>query len=185
MTITVTDEYLGVQEIGTHIGIPMYFVEVQTTTDGNAHHENEKDIIDRALEYKVKWLAVRSSKEDEDPYSQDLDRLIALAFANNIKTFIETSGQRVQQCYTDWICLRPIKDKAVEPFFKQIANEILFEIKSLDDVDYIIRNFYNPNQPLTLTISEDKFEEVVPKVAGLRNIRVFIDPQTIVPKLSI
>ncbi len=173
MTITVTEEYLGVQEVGTHVGVPMYFVEVQTVTDGNALHKKEKDIIDRALDFKAKWLAIRAGKKGEDPYDQDLDTLVALAFANNIKTYIETTGNRGQQIYTDWICLRPKLDRAIDPFLKQIANEMVFEPKSPQEVDTIIREFYNPHVSIVLVIFEEQFPDIIEKIVGLRNVRIF------------
>jgi organic radical activating enzyme len=176
LAVIVKKEFLGLQGQGIHRGIPMYFVELQHSTDGDAKPQNEKDIIDRLIASKSQWLCIIPAKQGEEPYEQDLDRLAALAFANNLKTFIETGGTIIQHVYVDWICLKPNINGRVEPEFKKIADEIKCDINHIDEIDYYIKNYYNPKIPLILNIS-GTLPTVIPvldKIAGMSNVRIMI-----------
>ena len=179
MAVIVKKEFFGIQGQGIHRGIPMYFVVLQHTTDGEAKPVAEKDIIDRVIASKSQWLCIIPAKAEEETYAQDLDRLAALAFANSLKTFIQTSGTIIQHVYVDWICLAPAIGGRIEPEFKKIADEIRCDIRQLEDIDYYIKNYYNPKIPLILNCSQlDTFSistpRILEKIAGMTNVRVML-----------
>lgn len=180
MAVIVKNELLGIQGAGIHRGIPMYFVELQHSTDGDAKPTNEKDIIDRVIASKSQWLCLIPAKHGEEPYAQDLDRLAALSFANSLRTFIQTNGTIMQHVYVDWISLTPSIDGRIEPEFKKMADEIRCDIKQQEDIDIFIKDYYNPRIPLILNCASlDTFDStVVPsilkKVAGMSNVRIML-----------
>jgi organic radical activating enzyme len=179
MAVIVKKEFLGIQGQGVHRGIPMYFVVLQHTTDGEAKPQAEKDIMDRIITSKSQWLCIIPATPEEEPYAQDLDRLAALAFANSIRIFIQTSGTIIQHVYVDWICLVPKIDGRIELEFKKISDEIRCDIRKLEDIDYYIKNYYNPKIPLILNcISLETFgdttSKILEKVAGMNNVRVML-----------
>ncbi|MDO8998773.1 MAG: 7-carboxy-7-deazaguanine synthase QueE [Bacteroidota bacterium] len=169
------EEFYTIQGEGFNTGKAAYFIriggcdvgchwcDVKESWDANLHALTPiKNIITNVLEWKAKSVVVTGG----EPLIYNLDELTKLLKANNIETFIETSGAYKLSGHWDWICLSPKKTMAPLPEVYKKSNELKIIVFNKHDFIWAEEQAKKVGKDCYLYLQPEwsKHQELVPEI---------------------
>lgn len=173
--LPLMEEFYTIQGEGFNTGKAAYFIriggcdvgchwcDVKESWDANLHALTPiKNIITNVLEWKAKSVVVTGG----EPLIYNLDELTKLLKANNIETFIETSGAYKLSGHWDWICLSPKKTMAPLPEVYKKANELKIIVFNKHDFIWAEEQAKKVGKDCYLYLQPEwsKYQELVPEI---------------------
>lgn len=173
--LPLMEEFYTIQGEGFNTGKAAYFIriggcdvgchwcDVKESWDANLHALTPiKNIITNVLEWKAKSVVVTGG----EPLIYNLDELTKLLKANNIETFIETSGAYKLSGHWDWICLSPKKTMAPLPEVYKKSNELKIIVFNKHDFIWAEEQAKKVGKDCYLYLQPEwsKHQELVPEI---------------------
>ncbi|TAH03216.1 MAG: 7-carboxy-7-deazaguanine synthase QueE [Sphingobacteriales bacterium] len=189
--LPLMEEFYTIQGEGYNTGKAAYFIrlggcdvgchwcDVKESWDASLHPLTPtQTIINNANQYPGKAVVVTGG----EPLIYNLEYLTAGLKANNIQTFIETSGAYPLSGQWDWVCLSPKKFKAPRLDVLPLANELKVIVFNKSDFIWAEEHakMVGPNCKLYLQPEWSKSAEVIPLIIDyvMNNPRWEISLQT-------
>lgn len=175
LKLPLMEEFYTIQGEGFHSGKAAYFVriggcdvgchwcDVKESWNADLHPLTDTEtIISHAAEFPGKAVVVTGG----EPSMYQLDALTAGLKANNIQTFVETSGAYPLTGSWDWICLSPKKTGVPLPENLKRAHELKVIVYNKSDFEWAEKNAaqVGPDCILFLQPEWSKAKEMMPLI---------------------
>ncbi|MCH3923392.1 MAG: 7-carboxy-7-deazaguanine synthase QueE [Bacteroidales bacterium] len=140
--LPIREEFYSLQGEGYNVGMSAYFIRIagcnvgcefcdekQSWTINNAKQKNIEDIVFKIKQNKAINVVVTGG----EPTLYNLKPLTDCLKANNLVSFLETSGANDLTGDWDWICLSPKKKMLPKQIFYDKADELKVVIENEED----------------------------------------------------